>query len=171
MIYLREISEKDIDVINNYRRDKKLVASLGAPFRYINIETDRNWFNSYQNNRSNNVRCAICLKNNDEFVGVIYLTNIDWISRTADFAISIGASRHRGKGIGREATLKILEHAFYDMNLNRVQLRVLDTNEPALKLYKSIGFKQEGLLREVVWKNNKYHNLFVMSILKKEFEG
>ena len=59
----------------------------------------------------------------------------------------------------------MLNHAFNDLNLNRIQLRVLENNESAINLYKAVGFKEEGLLREVVIKNNEYQNMFIMSIL------
>jgi RimJ/RimL family protein N-acetyltransferase len=55
--------------------------------------------------------------------------------------------------------------------LNRVFLKVLETNFAAIKLYESAGFKKEGLLQESVYKNNSFHNELVYGILKREFNG
>ncbi|MBA9025651.1 GNAT family N-acetyltransferase [Peribacillus huizhouensis] len=170
MVYLREITEGDLKVINKHRSDKELITSLVTPFRYINNETDDKWFQSYQNNRNNNIRCVICTKESDEVVGVAYLLNIDWITKSAEFGIFIGELNYRGKGIGKKATIEMLQHGFNDMNLNRIQIRVLENNIPAINLYNKMGFKEEGLLREAIFKNNEYHNLIIMSILKQEFK-
>jgi hypothetical protein len=46
-IYLRELTRDDIKTINVWRNNKTLVDQLGAPFRYINMETDEQWFEQY----------------------------------------------------------------------------------------------------------------------------
>lgn len=168
-MYLREMTEEDLNKINLYRNDKNLSDLLVAPFRFINIETDNKWFMAYMNNRSNNVRCVIC-NDKDDVIGMIYLLNIDWIYRSAEFGIVVGDENFRGKGIGKLATIEMLRHAFYNMNLNRVQLRALVNNTRAIGLYESVGFKEEGILREAVFKNGQYYDLKVMSILKGEFK-
>lgn len=170
-IYLREVTERDLDAINKYRNNKGLTDLLGGVLRFVNIETDQKWLQSYQGSRANNVRCAICLEDSDELIGVVYLLDIDWVSRTAEFAIFIGDEKHRGKGIGKETTIKMLQHGFSSMNLNRIHLKVLDYNERAIKLYERLGFKEEGIMRQAVYKNGEYRNLKLMSILKKEAEN
>jgi RimJ/RimL family protein N-acetyltransferase len=64
---------------------------------------------------------------------------------------------------------QLLRHAFQDLNLHRVWLRVLSDNEPAIHLYTKLGFIHEGRSRDVVFKNGKYADLLHMSILDKEY--
>ena len=45
---------------------------------------------------------------------------------------------------------------------------ILEYNIASQRLHEKIGFKKEGVLRERVYKNGKYHNLIVWSILKGE---
>jgi len=170
MIYLREITERDLDAINKYRNNKDLTDLLGGVFRFVNIEADQKWLQSYQGSRDRNIRCAICLEDSDELIGVVYLLDIDWISRVAELGIFIGEEKYRGKGIGKEATTKMLKHGFLNMGLHKIYLKVLECNERAINLYKCIGFKEEGVLRQDVYKNGEYHNLKLMSMLKKEAE-
>lgn len=75
----------------------------------------------------------------------------------------------QSKGIGTEAAKEMLKHAFYNLNLHKVYLTVLTNNQRAIKLYDRCGFKIEGTLREEVYKNGKFEDMLVMSILKKEF--
>jgi RimJ/RimL family protein N-acetyltransferase len=169
MVFLREISFSDMEIINRWRNDAELVSSLVSPFRYINEETDRIWFENYMKTRSVNVRCAICIDDNPEIIGFTGLLNIDSINRKADYYIQIGEKKNYGKGIGFEATKQILNHAFLNLNLNRVQLDVLETNKRAISLYKKIGFDKEGVQRQAVYKNGNYFNLILMAIMKHDF--
>lgn len=170
MIFLREICLNDLPIINKWRNDPDLVSNLVAPFRFINFETDKNWFDNYMRNRGENIRCVICLTEcPEEIVGSIGLLNIDSVNLKADFYIQIGDAQKRGKGIGSEATIQILRHAFMSCNLNRVQLTVLETNKAALKLYEKCGFKVEGVQKKSVYKNGKYVDLILMAILKEDF--
>jgi UDP-4-amino-4,6-dideoxy-N-acetyl-beta-L-altrosamine N-acetyltransferase len=170
-IYLREIQRADISFINRWRNDKNIVNFLGAPFRFINIETDEKWFEFYLSSRNNNLRLAICETENNKLLGVVYLLQIDWINRSAEYAIQIGETSYQGGGVGLQATIKILEHAFIDLNLNRIHLTVLSCNNRALKLYNKIGFVEEGLLRKAVFKNGEYLDLIQMAIMAEEFKA
>ncbi len=170
MIYIREIMESDLEIINNFRSIRELMDSLLAPFRYINPESDKEWFLAYQAVRKNNIRCAICLEETNEVIGVVYLLNIDWIVRTAEFSIFIGDKNMRGKHYGERASILMLEHAFKDLNLNRIQLRVLKANTLAIGLYEKLGFRIEGIQRQAAFKNSSFHDVVIMSILNDEFK-
>jgi len=170
MIYLREISADDLQIINQWRNDKGLIDLLGSPFRYINHETDKQWFESYLANRNTNVRCAIVEKESNTIIGLVNLTNIDWSCRGAEFSIMIGNSNYYSKGLGKMATIEMLKHGFNNLNLHRIYLTVLTYNDIALKLYKSIGFVQEGIIRDAVFKQGKYQDAYMMSILEDEFK-
>jgi RimJ/RimL family protein N-acetyltransferase len=170
LIHLREITVDDLPIFTKWRNDPDLISCLESPFRYINPETDRKWFDQYMCNRVINVRCAICHYNEpSQIIGSIGLLNIDNISKKADFYLMIGEKENRGKGVGTAATKQMLHHAFSNMNLNRVQLTVLETNTNALHVYEKVGFVKEGVQREAVYKNGNYINLIIMSILKNEF--
>lgn len=170
MIYLREICFSDLNTINKWRNNPELIANLVSPFRYINFETDKNWFEHYMQNRATNVRCVICsTETPDDIIGSIGLLNIDSINRKANFYIMIGDKKNQGKEIGYQATMQILHHAFLNLNLNRVELTVLENNEHAIRLYEKVGFKKEGIQRQSVYKNGKYVCLVLMAILKDEF--
>lgn len=170
MYRLREIDRDDVSIINSWRSSKELIDNLGAPFRYINKEVDLKWFENYMQNRGNNIRCSI-LNEENQLIGLVSLTNIDRMNQTALFHIMIGDSTHRDKGIGSYATKEIIRHAFHDMNLNRVELTVLESNIRAITLYEKLGFKKEGIKREAVYKNGEFLNMIFMAILKNEYNN
>lgn len=169
MLILRELTYDDLKNLNSMRNDTDIVSQLVSPFRFVNYETDRKWFESYMSSRNQNVRCVLC-DNAEQSIPLAYagLLDIDSISRSALFYIQI-AREHQGKKYGTAATNLILQHGFNNLNLNRIELTVLEYNERAINLYEKTGFKKEGIKREAVYKNGKYENLVFMSILKNEF--
>ena len=81
----------------------------------------------------------------------------------------IGEEGNCGKGIGTFALTRMLEHAFSNMNLHRVELAVLEDNRRARALYEKVGFVEEGKKREVRYKNGKFVDMVMYSILKRDF--
>jgi len=166
---LRELSRVDLSDITRWRNQPEAVGQLGSPFRYIDGEVDTAWFNSYISNRASNVRLAVCDAESAELLGLIYLLNIEWLSRHAELSIWIPEVRHRGRGVGSFAMLGMLRHAFHDLNLHRVWLRVLARNDAAIALYRKFHFRQEGVHRDAVFKDGSYQDMLQMAILAPEF--
>lgn len=168
MFKLREICSEDISIINSWRNNKELVDKLGATYRYVNEDIDDLWYQNYLKNRNNNIRCAI-LNEEDNIIGVIYLLDIDYLNRNGVLHIMIGNQVSRNNGAGTFAVKEILNHAFNNYNLNRVELEVLSTNEFAQNFYKKLGFVSEGIKRKCIYKNGNYIDMIIMSILKDEW--
>lgn len=168
MYRLRELEKKDLPAINGWRNDPEVIDFLGAAFRYINLEVDERWYESYINNRGNAVRCAITENNSDEILGLISLTDVDYMNQSANLHIMVGNKGDQGRGIGTFAVRKMLNHAFYNMNLQRVELTVLVDNERAKHLYEKCGFVYEGRKRRAKYKNGEFVDMFIYSALRDE---
>ncbi len=167
-IVLRALEETDLERTHRWHSDPELYSRLVNPFRFVSKTAELEWLRRKAAYSANEVNLAICLRDNGEHIGNIYLREIDWISRRAFLGIFIGGPEHRGNGHGREALRQLLAHAFTDLQLNRVYLEVLADNAPAIKLYEGCGFTLEGRLRQHVFKNGSYKDVLVMGINKPE---
>lgn len=168
MYRLRELERKDISNINEWRNNEDIISNLGAPFRYINQDIDNKWFDSYLTNRNNCVRCSI-VDEEDFILGLVSLTNIDYTNLSCVFHIMIGEN-NQNKGAGTFAVREMLKHAFFNMNMHRVELTVLETNDRAIHLYEKCGFTKEGTKRRSTYKNGEYVNMHLYSILREEYD-
>lgn len=170
-IYLRALEIEDAEILTKWRNDMAVTSLLGGNTYFVSHNREKEWIKNATLNDKDNIRLAICLKENDLYIGNVNLSSINWINRSAEYSIMIGDKTKHAKGYGDEATNLILQYAFCELNLKRIYLTVREDNERALKLYSKIGFQKEGLLRKAVFKNNKYINMILMSILEEEFNG
>lgn len=168
MYRLRELERRDLPTINRWRNQPELIRFLGAPFRYINHEVDEAWFDAYMRNRSSTVRCAITETGDDGIIGLISLTEIDHLNQCAVLHIMIGDATNQSRGIGNFAVNEMLNHAFFNLNLHRVGLEVLEDNERAIRLYEKCGFKCEGRRKQAVYKRGKFIDMLMYSCIREE---
>ena len=69
-----------------------------------------------------------------------------------------------------DAMIGFLNYAFNELNLNCIYGTVLEYNYLSRKLAKRCGLKEEGVLRNRIYKGGKYHNLIANSIIKEDFD-
>ena len=126
-------------------------------------------FYENRNDSPNDIWLAIVMKDSKKHVGNIELSDIDWVHRKARFLIVIGDISAQRHGIGYEASALLLSHVFNKLNLNRVELGVHEYNKYAIKLYKKLGFKEEGRQRKGFLRNGSYVDVIIMGMLSSEF--
>jgi RimJ/RimL family protein N-acetyltransferase len=166
LVELSALTDEDSETMLRWINDRDLVL-LSAPYRPVDEANHREWFNSVRR-RSDVVIFGIRELASGQLVGSCQLLGISLVHRKAELQIRIGEADARGRGYGREAVELLVDFAFNDLNLNRVELTVLDGNEPALKTYLSVGFKHEGTLRQAAYIDGKYVDLVAMAILRGE---
>jgi RimJ/RimL family protein N-acetyltransferase len=103
-------------------------------------------------------------------VGVLSLLEWSHVARIAELGVTLGAATDRGAGYGGEACRLALRHAFEDMDLQRVHLNVYEDN-PAVRLYRRLGFREEGRLRRHTYKRGAYRDVLLMGLLREEWSG
>ena len=106
-----------------------------------------------------------------EAIGTVGLTKIDCRSRNAEWGrFMIGDKKYLGKGYGLEAMYLIAQYAFTHLNLHRLYLKVFAWNKNARAMFESFGFREEGTLREQVFRDGKYHDIVIYGMLGNEFK-
>lgn len=73
-----------------------------------------------------------------------------------------------GQGRGREAMRRILRLCFLTCNAHRVWLDVYPENERARRVYRALGFQEEGVMRDCILTDSGFRSLILMSLLENE---
>lgn len=105
----------------------------------------------------------------DEMLGDMALNEIDTRNRSCNIRIAIDSSSNYGKGYGQEAMKIALNYGFGMLNIHKVELSVLPSNERAIRVYEKLGFIREGIRRDAQFFNHKYHDMIMMGLLENEF--
>lgn len=69
-----------------------------------------------------------------------------------------------------EAIAAVLRYGFQEMNLNRIEAIIDPANISSVQLLENFDFVQEGLLREYDLGQNGFDDVFMYSILKRDYE-
>ena len=99
--------------------------------------------------------------------GYVILTGLSSVNRSVELRRIAIAEPNRG--LGRLVLGAVMQKAFDEFSLHRLWLTVFPDNPRAHHLYKSIGFVEEGMLRECIKRGDAYRSLIVMSVLESEY--
>ena len=142
-VTLADCSENYLSWLN----DKDVNMYLESGFYQHNMQGLVDFVNGYQSNKKA-VFLVIRLKENDKHIGNIKIDKINYIHRNCEYGIMMGDKTEWGKGYAKEASIAIINYAFEELGLNKVNLGVIDSNDVAVKLYEKIGFVVEGVLKQ-----------------------
>ncbi len=172
-IILKALSENDVLQSGWYGWFNSEEATEFVQQRYFpnTLQKQLDFYRSGIANSSTKIQLGIVPNGMDTIVGVVSLSNIDFLNRKAEFGIMIGDNAARGKGYGTEACLLIVKHGFERLSLNKIYLGVHAEHTAAIRSYEKVGFVQEGRLRQEMLTNGRYVDTVVMSILAEDFRG
>ena len=141
-IYLRPLREEDALTSYKWRNDPEVWKLTGSrPDIVVTPEIEKDWIRKVLQDPASR-RFAICIAQNDTYIGNVQLTNIT--GEEAEFHIFIGEKKCWGKGVGYMATTELINIAKKQLPLKRIYLYVKPGNTAAIKIYEKAGFKQAG---------------------------
>jgi RimJ/RimL family protein N-acetyltransferase len=144
-IRLRKVTIADAPIYNKWRNDTEVMYSTSPELDQFTLsETEK--FIGFITESPNGKSYMIETKEDNQTVGIISLIDINHKDRSAECIIDIGEKEKWGQGIGRDAF-----------------------NRRAISLYKKLGFKEEGIMREAFYRSGQWHDVHVMGILKREY--
>ena len=167
LIYLRPIDSADHAQLLAWANDPEVrgltgevapttAAGLDAYLDKVSNDTSRVWF-------------AIVVCETHRLIGECGLLRMFHPWRTTDLSIILGDKAAWGKGYGTEVIRLLLDYAFGYLNLHRVAIGVVGSNERALRFYEKLGFRREGVQRDGYFYNHRYQDFVMMSMLEDEF--
>jgi len=102
-------------------------------------------------------------------IGVAGLTNINWISRNAEFSLYI-APEYQGRGFAKSALKNLLRHGFEDFGMHKIWGEVFETNPAAIKLFtEHFKMKIHPGHTDHYFKGGKFISTFIVEMFEKDF--
>jgi RimJ/RimL family protein N-acetyltransferase len=101
-------------------------------------------------------------------VGRINLNSIDEQNGTFEIATLIDGY-YRSKGYGTSAMKIVLKYAFMERRLNKYCASILEGNLGSIAMHKKLGCEQEGICRQNIYTNGKYHDEILFGLTKEDY--
>ena len=165
-IYLRPLQRDDLNHIMRWSEDEEIRKMTGEVnpmtrpeaeefYKKVQTDTSRVWF-------------VITLKDGARVIGEAGLLRMFEPWRCTDMTVILGEKDVWGQGYGAEAGRLILDYAFGELKFHRVSVGVVGFNGRAIRFWKRLGFREEGVQREGYRCDGQYSDFVMMSILESE---
>lgn len=115
------------------------------------------------------IRWGMMIKENQKFIGTLGLNGLQLKNKRAEIGYELHPFFWRN-GYTSEAIKEVLRFSFEKLELYRIGAVVYPENERSLNLLTKLGFTKEGMLRGYINQNDQFHDTFILSLLKPEWE-
>jgi len=173
---IRPVEVEDLESIRHLRNEESTWKYL-THVKQINEYEQKEWFKRISINTDEAYYTVVAeerlgdapVSGEGDFLGIARMRNIDVTNRSIQVGCDIMPDK-RGLGWGTKTFHVILKYCFDYLNMHRVWLCVVENNDVAIRLYYNVGFKEEGKYRDAIFRDGKYLDYIVMSILEDEYK-
>ncbi len=167
-VRLRPLQESDLAHFQRWLADDELRRWLGSVIEQPSVAEEYDW---YVSRRQDPDTILWSIEDADgTLLGNVEL-RLSPLNRRAAVGIGIFDRGEWGKGYGTEAMGLVLDYAFGELKLNRVELATDEDNARAIRSYEKCGFVREGLLREHRQIDGRPSDSVAMAILRSDWEA
>ncbi len=135
---------------------------------FENYEACKSFLEGFAKGRGEGSRRLFGLWLDGALVGGTLFPTINARTGIAEIGVFLTATA-RGRGIVTQAVRAMLDHAFDDLGMRRVEWRCSPVNQPSRAIPDKLGFTHEGTLRKVFKVRESYLDLEVWSLLREEW--
>jgi len=169
-IILRPLKISDVKDIYFNIQDRKIAENTSLiPWPY-KLKDAKDFIQKKQKSyqKKSDFAFGIELRSKEEVIGCISLDKVNFEHKNAEIGYWLGP-RYWGQGITTEAGKLILKFAFKKIKLHRVYGFAFSDNPASQQVFKNLGFRKEGFLRQTHWRFGRWRNDVQYGILNKEF--
>jgi RimJ/RimL family protein N-acetyltransferase len=152
----------------NWFNDEHLTKYMQKHYYPNTKDLQLDYFRKSIENNSKRVQCGIYHKADKMLIGTVSLNSIDFINRNCELSIIIGDRKSQNLNALVDAHKLMLRHAFDTLNLNRVYGGSV-IKEINMLFCRALGYTNEGVSKNHVYKNGKYLDLYRFAILSDQY--
>ena len=158
-ISLRAMTEADLDFVLSAENDPEHAPFVGQ------------WTREQHLTAIQSVECASFIITDAQNLPVGHVILADCTDPSCNLFLKRIIITEKGQGYGWAAIKEVQRIAFTEYKAHRLWLDVIQTNARARSLYGTLGFQEEGTLREALLHHGQYVSLVIMSMLAREYQS
>jgi diamine N-acetyltransferase len=168
-ILLRPIQREDLKYLAELMSDREIGILTGEV--YPSTEKGMEEFYERCQKTEDRIWFVIVDKETGKVIGETGFLRMFMPWRTTDFSLVIWDKEYWSKGYGKEIAALMLEYGFNSLNIHRMAIGVVGFNQNALKLWKSIGFVEEGRQKDGYFVNGEYSDFVMLYLLEDDYRN
>jgi UDP-4-amino-4,6-dideoxy-N-acetyl-beta-L-altrosamine N-acetyltransferase len=157
------LSDAEIEMVRTWR-NHETIREVGYTEHNISSAEHKDFFRKLKSDDHN---FYWVMKENDKCLGALHIVRVDSKHRNGYLGLYMNPYIHK-PGIGTLLIKYLIKLSFEIAKLHALKLETIEGNIPAIKLFNKMGFKEEGRLKEFVYKDGKWKDVLVMGITNKE---
>ena len=171
VVLFRNFEERDIDFIYKCKNDEKLNELTVGQFHKFTYEEAENWVHGCMKDSPLFKFWAMCTNDEERrIVGWTSIAEIDRDNQSAFFhGITVADPQYRNGLAWIEAQRFVPEYAFKQLNINRLEFTCLTDHTVSMSIGPSMFYTHEGTKRSAVYKNGRFYDLALFTILREEY--
>ncbi|MEH7081683.1 GNAT family protein [Neobacillus drentensis] len=168
-VYIRPFSEEDVVPLLQLQTDNRRFFekfSMERSEDFYKVETQLKRIETYQEESNNDLSYMFGIFTNEgRLIGIIHLFHVLRGSLQSAFIGYFLDEKHNGRGYTTEAVKLLVEYAFKELKLHRIEAGVMPHNIGSIRVLEKSGFHKEGLAVKNVKINGKWEDHQVLAII------
>jgi RimJ/RimL family protein N-acetyltransferase len=167
-IALRPVRPEDAAVLARWMADEEVTYFMFSgqwPLTYARVAGDL----QHTLDDARNAVFMVVERESGRTIGTAGLYDAHSTALKAEFRVLLGDKMCWNRGYGTEVTELLTFYGFDRLNLNKIWLGVIAENAGAHQAYLKAGYREEGRLRDELYRNSRYYDAIRMSVLRSEY--
>lgn len=165
---LRAVEATDLEPLLAWRNRPEFRRYF-REYRELNRSQQQAWFESRVNGDPCTRMFAIQELASGRLLGACGLCYIDWVNRSADFSIYLGADDlYIDERLAPDAALTLIGYGFDELGLNRLWSEIYDFDTAKRAFFDRLGFALDGRHRRTHWAEGAWHDSLFYSLLASD---
>jgi RimJ/RimL family protein N-acetyltransferase len=123
----------------------------------------------YKEQPPGDVWFAVCTREDDRFIGIVGVVDLDWLHRTGETASMLGPAEIRGREYGTEAKHLLLEYCFDRLLLHVLKSEVDEPNTRSAAALGKQGYRPAGRRRWTDVKGGRYVDALLFDVTRADW--
>lgn len=163
------VEKYHLEWLKNQRNKPEIMDYCRQPY-FLTNESQEDWLDRCNRDRSM-IPFLVCIPgkfSEEEAIGYVALSHIDWVSKAAEFSIFLVPEK-QGNGIGGDALYLLLEYGFNTLGFQKIYSDCFSYNFNGIKFFLDFGFKKTGIQERHYFKRGRLVDAIIISMLREDF--
>ncbi|WP_406945898.1 GNAT family N-acetyltransferase [Halobacillus sp. SY10] len=174
-IYIKTVANlnaRDLLLFEEKNRSFFEQYSMGRADGFYTVEGQRERMETFKKGAAEDTEYffGIFHKDTDELIGTVHLFQVLRGSLQSAFIGYFLDKDYNGRGFTTEAVRLLVNHAFVDLHLHRIEAGVMPQNKASIRVLEKAGFHKEGMAKKNVKINGKWEDHQVLAIINPDDE-